>query len=265
MGVEIISKKDDRVSRRTRDRSTTTFPYSDLGAAIEVARTIKAKAGISCEKDQLAAWMGHTATSGTFRSRHSSARLFGLIKTERSGRVMLTDLGQDILNPGKADRAKTKAFLNVDLFQKMYEAYKGNPLPPSTALKHTVGSFGVTPKQEDRARQTFTKSAEVANFIDPQTGIFIAPGFPEDNETVTQTTPSIDSDSEPGKNGGQDVGKSTLPPKLDPIILGLINRLPNPGDVWPIEERTLWLDILDGSFKLVYKDDNYSKENENNA
>ena len=26
------------------------------------------------------------------------------------------------------------------------------------------------------------------------------------------------------------------------------------GDVWPIPERNLWLDLLEGSFKLIYKD-----------
>ena len=26
------------------------------------------------------------------------------------------------------------------------------------------------------------------------------------------------------------------------------------GDVWPVEDRKLWLQLLKGSFKLIYKD-----------
>jgi hypothetical protein len=31
-------------------------------------------------------------------------------------------------------------------------------------------------------------------------------------------------------------------------------RLPKSGDVWPEAERKLWLQLLEGSFKLIYKD-----------
>jgi hypothetical protein len=30
--------------------------------------------------------------------------------------------------------------------------------------------------------------------------------------------------------------------------------LPKSGDVWPDAERKLWLSLLEGSFKLIYKD-----------
>jgi hypothetical protein len=31
-------------------------------------------------------------------------------------------------------------------------------------------------------------------------------------------------------------------------------RLPKSGEVWPEAERKLWLELLSGSFKLIYKD-----------
>jgi hypothetical protein len=37
-------------------------------------------------------------------------------------------------------------------------------------------------------------------------------------------------------------------------IRGLLARLPKSGDVWPEQERNLWLELLKGSFKLIYKD-----------
>ncbi len=42
------------------------------------------------------------------------------------------------------------------------------------------------------------------------------------------------------------------PPAIDPIIQGLLSRLPKSGDVWPEADRKLWLQLLEGSFKLIY-------------
>jgi hypothetical protein len=32
---------------------------------------------------------------------------------------------------------------------------------------------------------------------------------------------------------------------------GLLKRLPKTGDVWPEADRKLWLQLLEGSFKLI--------------
>jgi hypothetical protein len=39
---------------------------------------------------------------------------------------------------------------------------------------------------------------------------------------------------------------------FDPIILGLLARLPKSGEVWAEAERKPWLQLLEGSFKLIY-------------
>jgi hypothetical protein len=36
--------------------------------------------------------------------------------------------------------------------------------------------------------------------------------------------------------------------------MGLLSRLPKTGDVWPETDRKLWLQLLEGSFKLIYRD-----------
>jgi hypothetical protein len=36
-------------------------------------------------------------------------------------------------------------------------------------------------------------------------------------------------------------------------------------DVWPEAERKLWLQLLEGSFKLIYKDAAAGKSDENSA
>src|SRR5438876_11869639 len=100
-------------------RSEIAFPYSDLESAVEVAQTIHTKAGTSCDVEELAAWMGQTATGGTFRTRIGAARMFGLVETAQT-RVTLTQLGRDVLDESDRGRtAKVKAFLNVELFNAM--------------------------------------------------------------------------------------------------------------------------------------------------
>lgn len=41
---------------------------------------------------------------------------------------------------------------------------------------------------------------------------------------------------------------------IDPIIKGLLQRLPAPGEVWPQAARKAWLNLLEGSFGIIYQD-----------
>ncbi len=59
--------------------------------------------------------------------------------------------------------------------------------------------------------------------------------------------------NDPKKNGNGKGGGGGGD-EIDPIIQGLLARLPKAGDVWPEVERKLWLNLLEGSFKLIYKD-----------
>ncbi len=250
-GAEVETEK------RKRQRSTIGFPYSDLGSAVELVRMINSRAGNECEVDQLAAWMGQSASGGTFRSRYSAARLFKFIETVRGGRVKLTNLGNEVLSAEGSDRAKVRAFLNIQLFQQMYEERKGHVLPPAAALERMVTNLGVAPKQAERARQVFVKSVQAAQFIDPESGIFIEPAF-RSTDDYGQKEPTGEPDPEPKRGGGDDNGG--LPPRLDPIIRGLIDRLPDAGNPWPSKDRKLWLGILESAFELVYTDEEAPNE-----
>jgi hypothetical protein len=80
----------------------------------------------------------------------------------------------------------------------------------------------------------------VGQFILEQTGVLKAEQF------GSELIPLLFA---PG--GGPGGGE---PPAIDPIIQGLLSGLPKSGEVWPEAERKLWLDLLAGSFKLIYKD-----------
>lgn len=132
----------------------------------------------------------------------------------------------------------------------MYDQYKGNALPPPPAIERQMEQLGVSPKQKERARQTFMKSAQYAAFIDAATGRFVKPGIVQGE--VSGATKDENPERDLGGGGGN--GGGGKQPPIDPIIAGLLARLPKSGDVWPESERKLWIQLLEGSFKLIYED-----------
>jgi len=43
--------------------------------------------------------------------------------------------------------------------------------------------------------------------------------------------------------------------QLDPIIDGLLDRLPAPGDPWPKADRQKWLQLMTMALDLIYVDE----------
>lgn len=233
---------------RTRVQSEIEFPYSDLEATVELAHVLYTKAGSSCDDNELAAWLNQSSAGGTYRARRSAARMFGLIDIAQ-GKISLTDLGRDLSDNHKERDARIEAFLKPELHHAMYEKCRGHVLPPASAIERQMEQLGVSPKQKARARQVFHKSAIYAGFIDQSSGRFIKPGNDAHRGNEGNDPGNVKTRVGGGGNGGD--GDQ---PDIDPIIHGLLARLPKSGAVWPDTERKLWLDLLAGSFKLIYKD-----------
>lgn len=69
-----------------RLRAAASYPYYDFDSSLTVAKTIQDMQGGSCTNDQLALWMDYKSVkSGTFISRVSAAKQFGLIANDESG------------------------------------------------------------------------------------------------------------------------------------------------------------------------------------
>lgn len=150
---------------RGMDRSTIEFPYLDLDVGIEVARAVYSRAGLgACEIDELAAQM-QQVVSGSFRLKTATAKTFGLI--ERDGRTgfTLSAIGQRVIQVDTEAEARATAFLTVPLYKAVFDRYRGHLLPPAKALEREMAAFGVAPKQADKARQAFERSARQAGFF----------------------------------------------------------------------------------------------------
>jgi hypothetical protein len=246
-----------------RQQSTIEFAYTDLDGAIEVASGVHRGGGPSCEYEQLAAELHSEAKGGHFRLKVSGARLFGLVSHERGGRVSLTDLGRQIIDPLRSRQARVAAFLNVPLYQKVYEQFKGSLLPPTPGLERAIESMGVGTKVKERARQVMLRSAKQAGFFEHTPDRMVKPSLRLDGDDQ----PSIHGNSSPSaqsldQGGGATTGSAQVGGsgggggggRQHPLIQGLLMTLPEPGKEWTAQERVNWLTMAASIFKMIYTD-----------
>jgi hypothetical protein len=173
MKVTPMAAKDASLTETLDDskwkRSGVRFATYALADCLTVAKAIHEQGGGTATLEQLAAFLNYAGTNnGAFLARLASARSFGLI--QRYGdKHILTQLARTILMPvydWEAKEAMVQAFLNVELFSKVYEEYKGKELPPEAGLKNALQSmFGVAPARVDRAYRALMDSAEEAGFF----------------------------------------------------------------------------------------------------
>jgi hypothetical protein len=251
---EVLKEEHDASQppdKTKRERSAILFPYQDLADAISVAKGVHTLGGSSCDIDQLAAKLGHTVTSGSFQQRLNTARIFGLL-TSSKGKVTLTALGTRIVDSQQEKSAKVESFLNVPLYKKVYDHFKGASLPPPSGLDAMLVSFGVAPKQKETARRAFNRSATQAGFFEIAQDRLTSPSLKSGGESTQTSSSAEDQQSSDGRkktpNGGGGDGPD------HPLIEGLIKALPKGGADWPLESRKKWLQAAAMNFDFVYQD-----------
>lgn len=232
--------------KRVYERSTIEFPYNDLDDAVEVAQAVHEKGGLACTLEQLAAQLGLSATSGTFRGRVSNAGTFRLTQNS-AGEVRLAELGRQIIDPSQSKKARVSAFLAVPLYAKIFENYKKTLLPPPSALERAIVGFGVSSKQAGRARQAFMRSAEQAGFFEHGKDKLVLPGNVDASGTFVDT-PATDHD--PCRNGGGGGPPSDL--NLDPLLIELLKKIPLTEEGWPASKRVRWFRTFAMNVSEIY-------------
>jgi hypothetical protein len=241
-----------------RERSTIDFPYNDLDNAVGLAKEIERAGGTACALDQLAAALSVTV-SGPFRQRVANAKTFGFIETG-GGQVRLSELGRAVVDPAQEAWARTEAFLQVPLFNAIYERYKGYKLPGASGLETEINALGVSSKQTDKARQALMRSDRYAGFFAHGEDRLVRPTVqgpgtrPLGNTTEAAAERQANNRGGDGNGGGRG-GTYTSEKDLHPFIQGLLQSLPEPGTVWAIEGRAAWLKAAAHNFTLMYQGD----------
>lgn len=243
--VEQVAESNGTVKVREKAKAGTRFPYNNLDDGVKVARAIFEIAGQQTELITLAAKLGHGSHStGAFRLKVDAAKVFGLIEIEKNV-ARLTDIGTRLIDPNTESIAMVQAFLAVPLFKALYERYRGKVLPLTPALETEIVTLGGVPKQKDRARQIFLKSAEQAGlFAFGKEKLILPAGITEQMLTLdapprhreTHVPAVVESNS----NG------------LDPRVNLLVATLPSPGADWSVEARHQWHVMADAIFDQMF-------------
>jgi len=253
--AEIKAVKDEKPARETPGRSGITSPYFDLAASIAVAEAVHQRGGGQCSSEQLAAWLGYKSVlSGTYLTRVGAAnKHFKLV--ESNGEIIaLTERARKILSPVMPDdalNAKVEAFLDVTLFAKVYETYKGSGLPPEIGLKNLfLNTYKVLPDRVAQSVRVFLNSAEQAGFF-TTTGDrsrLVKPSRVISPPTPAPATPN--KEDTPAVRGAGGGGDGTM--GVHSAIVGLLRELPKPGSPWSYAEQTGFLAAFTSMIKFIY-------------
>lgn len=244
----VSTSTEQNASESKRDRSTIEFPYLDLDDAVEIAKGVHTVGGTSCQVEQLAAQLGQAANGGGFRSRIIAAKVYGVVTSER-GTVTLTELGMKICDAQQEKSARVDAFLTVPLYRAVYEKFKGSQLPPVSGLEAEMVAMGVAPKQKEKARQVFQRSAKEAGFFDYGAERLVLPSLKGAATPKTDPLPNGGQVSPPDQRKQREANEQEA---HHPFIQGLLQKLPKPDSEWDIESRKKWLQTAANIFDLMY-------------
>jgi hypothetical protein len=230
--------------KATLDRSSIKFPYLDQDDSVELAKKVFEIGGKSCDKVALAAGFNVSADGGAFSQRLATAKMYGFLFSEKKT-VSLTELGQRVVDPAAEKPARAESFRGVPLYEKLYADFQGQLLPGNDGLETHIVKLGVAPKQKDKARQVFQRSARQAGYF--SNNRLVAPQFKQGSvETPPPANDKQDLGNGGGGNGGSGGGGH------HPLIDGLIRALPAAGTLWPIEARRKWLQAAAMNFDYAY-------------
>ena len=230
-----------------REKSEMKFPYTNLDDAIAIPKMLFEKAGQQADLMQLAAWMGHDShRTGAFRVKLYAATAFGLVEIEGQ-EVRLTSVGSRVVDPEYQPLAKVQAFFTVPLFKGLYDKYRGKMLPGNDALESEIVALGAAPKQKDRARQTFQKSAQQAGLFNSGKDRLILPAGISES--------MLSSDTPPQLKQREAQTPAVIESKViatDPRAGLLVSTIPSPDSGFSAGERKQWHAMADAIFDQIF-------------
>lgn len=259
------SSNEGGVGAPKRTRSGTASPYFDLAASIKVAETIHGIGGGRSSSDQLAHWLKYKTTrSGTYLTRVAAARQFGLIETT-GDRHSVTERGLHIIAPvmeTDAVQAKIDAFMDVELFEKVFNRFRGSSLPSDGGLKNLFASpeFAILPDRIDAAIRVLINSADQAGFL-VNTGDQRRLIMPSVNASViakaqnvaeeerATVTPQVERARAPTYSAAESTGG------VHSAIVGLLRELPAPGMPWSSAKKQRFLAAFQSTIDFIYPED----------
>lgn len=159
-------EKDKQAKGNRGGTSKRTHPLYSLKEALPVGQAIKEhNAGNPWPPTEVARSLGYGSKSSKVDLLFRASSLYGITTgTRAASAIALEKLGREILyapSPEKELESKRRAFLNVEIFSKVLEYYKGNNLPSMDFLSNTlVSEFGIPVEYHEEFKKIFEENCE---------------------------------------------------------------------------------------------------------
>jgi len=172
-------KKKPAPKRKPTSKSSVRrpFPQNTLEEAIKVAQAIRDKNnGKAFDTEDVAKVFELSKKGMPFFYLAGSSRDYGLTDGSRDTKqISLTDLGSNIVYPQTAEQekqSKIEAFLNVPLFQKVYDHYGGGTLPEKQYVSSVlVKKFDLDESLHDDFCTLYQANCKFLSLDDEQSGL----------------------------------------------------------------------------------------------
>jgi hypothetical protein len=213
---------DGAETKNERFKRGTYPPYVNLGEALSIVRSIYEQGGGQASYDVMSRITGNSSSSSSFLKKLAALKMYGLV-TESNKIVFLTEQGTAIAAPtseGTEAQARKAAFVNVDVFNKIYERHRGKLLPVDEFLKNIIEQDALIPRELSSSwAVSFKESARAAGLLfdrtDGKTQVLDSPltpsvmqERPQESDQPIQSAPKTKS-SEPTIQSGN--GASPVP------------------------------------------------------
>lgn len=189
-----------KASAEKKARVRWSFPRATLEEALKIAYAIKDNnGGNPWEPEEIRKAIGAGFGGNAFFYLTAASRDYGLtVGTNAAEKIALNDLGRDIVyapNPDAEKTLKVRAFLNIDVFKRVLEYYKGSNLPEMKYLGNTLQKeFGLAPETHEEFSRTFRENCQ---YLGITSGI-PASGADEPEGGTKTATPDTVTLAEPG-------------------------------------------------------------------
>jgi hypothetical protein len=142
------------------------FPAVPIDEAQEIARTIAQKnAGQPMRRLDVFEELGKSPTSGPSRLLVTASGGFGLTTGSYNAEMLaLTELGRRLAVDDDST-AMIDAVLNVEVFRKFFEGYKGNVLPSDVAARSFLANAGIPTDRTEACWDLIRQNGEQCGLI----------------------------------------------------------------------------------------------------
>lgn len=171
----------------TKEKSAL-YPYYDLKESLDFTKVVQRLAGKGMATEELlAAELGNSKTTKSFRYKISSARQFGFIVKTKEG-IQITNRARQILNPvNESDihELLKESFTLPPLYKKLIKTYDGEQLPKIDSIANLMYTqLNIARAVKDRAAKIFINSANFAKMIDESGKLSTTEDeYPDENRT----------------------------------------------------------------------------------